>query len=216
MELGDAIEPDVNLKVRALAEVLQNMAVRGLLEIVPTYRSVLLVYDPMLTEPRFLMDMVRLAEQRLPGTKLPPHRIVEIPVCYGGEFGPDMEFVAAYHGLSVEAVIQIHSSQDYQIYMMGFTPGFPFLGGLPEVLATPRLETPRLLVPAGSVAIAANQTGIYPIASPGGWRIIGRTPLRLFRPELSEPFLYRAGDIIRFKPISAQEFHLLAAQENGN
>lgn len=216
MELGDAIEPDVNFKVRALAEVLQNMALRGLQGIVPTYRAVLLVYDPMLTEPHFLMDMVRLAEERLPNTKLPPHRKMEIPVCYEGEFGPDMEFVAAYHGLSAEQVIQIHSSQDYQIYMMGFTPGFPFLGGLPEVLATPRLETPRLLVPAGSVAIAANQTGIYPIASPGGWRIIGRTPLRLFRPELSEPFLYRAGDIIRFRPISAQEFYRLAAQENGN
>lgn len=212
LEQGNSIDPEVNRKVRALAMALGAQRVKGLLEVVPTYRSLLLIYDPLITAPDFLLEAVRSLEARLLEIKIPPPRTVEIPVCYGGEFGPDMEFVASYHGLTVEEVIRIHSAPDYQIYMMGFTPGFPFLGGLPEVLATPRLETPRLMVPAGSVAIAANQTGIYPIASPGGWRIIGRTPLRLFLPELEEPFLYRTGDRIRFRPISREEFYVLAQQ----
>ncbi len=215
LEYGDSIEPGVNLKVRAMAALLESRPIRGLLEVVPTYRSLLLIYDPMLTEPEALLEGLKaLEESGVSEAQIPPPREVEIPVCYGGEFGPDMEFVANYHGLGVEDVIRIHSSPCYQIYMMGFTPGFPFLGVLPEILATPRLETPRLQVPAGSVAIAANQTGIYPISSPGGWRLIGRTPLRLFRPERRQPFLYKAGDLIRFRPISREEFNALAQQQS--
>ncbi len=215
LEYGDSIEPEVNLRVRAMAALLESRPIRGILEVVPTYRTLLLVYDPMLTEPYSLLEGLKaLEEGGVSEAQIPPPREVEIPVCYGGEFGPDMEFVADYHGLGVEDVIRIHSSPCYQIYMMGFTPGFPFLGGLPEKLATPRLETPRLHVPAGSVAIAANQTGIYPISSPGGWRLIGRTPLRLFRPERKQPFFYRAGDLIRFRPISREEFNALAEQQD--
>lgn len=215
LEYGDSIEPEVNLKVRAMAALLESRPIRGLLEVVPTYRSLLLIYDPILTQPEALLEGLKaLEESGVSEAQIPPPREVEIPVCYGGEFGPDMEFVANYHGLGVEDVIRIHSSPCYQIYMMGFTPGFPFLGVLPEILATPRLETPRLQVPAGSVAIAANQTGIYPISSPGGWRLIGRTPLKLFRPERKQPFLYKAGDLIRFRPISREEFNALAQQQS--
>jgi inhibitor of KinA len=213
VEYGDSIHPEVNLKVRAMAGLLETRPLEGLQEVVPTYRSLLLIYDPMATQPQTLIRGLRSLEKGMSGIQVPPPRELEIPVCYGGEFGPDIEFVANYHGLAVEDVIRIHSSPRYQIYMMGFTPGFPFLGGLPELLATPRLETPRLSVPAGSVAIAANQTGIYPITSPGGWRLIGRTPLRLFRPEKEQPFLYRAGDFIIFRPINREEFHLLAKRQ---
>lgn len=214
LEYGDSIEPQVNLKVRSMAALLEARPVAGLMETVPTYRSLLLIYDPMLTEPKSLVKSLRALQEEISQAQLDKPRRLEIPVCYGGEFGPDMEFVANYHGLSVEEVIQIHSSPWYQIYMMGFTPGFPFLGVLPQRLVTPRLETPRLHVPAGSVAIAANQTGIYPISSPGGWRLLGRTPLRLFRPEQKQPFLYKAGDLIKFRPINREEFHALAQRQD--
>jgi len=140
---------------------------------------------------------------------IPPPQTVEIPVCYGGEYGPDIDFVAQTHHLTTENVTELHVRQKYRIYMIGFTPGFPFLGGLPQKLHTPRLKTPRNLVPEGSVGIANNQTGIYPVASPGGWQLIGRTPLRLFAPERSHPFLYQTGDYLKFKPISAEEYKAL-------
>ncbi len=213
LEYGDFIEPEVNLKVRTMAAVLESRPVKGILEAVPTYRSLLLIYDPMLTEPQSLKESLRALETSISQANVPPPRRIEIPVCYGGEFGPDIEFVANYHKIKVDEVIRIHSSPCYQIYMMGFTPGFPFLGVLPKILETPRLETPRLHVPAGSVAIASNQTGIYPISSPGGWRLIGRTPIKLFRPEEREPFLYKAGDLIKFIPIDRKEFDALAEKQ---
>jgi len=195
---------------------IEREGIPGILEVIPTYRSILLVYDPMRIRPHEIRRIVSQLDLATSEATLPPPRKVEIPVCYGGEFGPDMEFVASYTGLTVEEVIEIHSAPLYQIYMMGFTPGFPFLGGLPQVLATPRLPTPRVQVPAGSVAIAANQTGIYPIASPGGWRLIGRTPLRLFFPERAEPFLYRPGDFIKFRPITPEEFQEILKRENSS
>ncbi len=213
LEYGDSIEPEVNLKVRTMAAVLESRPVKGILEAVPTYRSLLLIYDPMLTEPQSLKESLRALETSISQANVPPPRRIEIPVCYGGELGPDIEFVANYHKIKVDEVIRIHSSPCYQIYMMGFTPGFPFLGVLPKILETPRLETPRLHVPAGSVAIASNQTGIYPISSPGGWRLIGRTPIKLFRPEEREPFLYKAGDLIKFIPIDRKEFDALAEKQ---
>lgn len=140
-------------------------------------------------------------------------RIVTIPVCYGGEFGPDMEHVANQHGMTIEEVIAIHSSVDYLVHMIGFAPGFPYLGGLPEQIATPRRATPRLQVEAGTVGIGGSQTGIYPITTPGGWQCIGRTPIRLFRPEMNPPSLLEAGDYVRFKPITVQEYLELARRE---
>lgn len=209
VEYGDSIAPETNRKVRVMTLALLNERLTGVLEVIPAYRSLMMVYDPMTTSPVVLQRAVELLEQRLDKLIIPPPSTVTIPVLYGGNYGPDIEFVATTHGLAVEDVVRIHSGTTYQIYLIGFTPGFPFLGGLPEILHTPRLETPRPVVPAGSVGIANNQTGVYPIECPGGWRLIGRTPLRLFDPNRVDPFLYQTGDLIKFSPISEKEYRRL-------
>jgi KipI family sensor histidine kinase inhibitor len=213
VEFGGSIDPEINQKVRAMSLALEQAMPDGVMEVIPTYRSLLIVYDPEKTRPVHLEKVLERTERRLDEIQIPPPKIVEIPVCYGGEFGPDIEHVAETHGLTVEDVIRIHSEPDYRIYMVGFTPGFPFLGGLSEKLHTPRLESPRTKVPRGSVGIANNQTGVYPIASPGGWQLIGRTPLKLFAPERENPILYQAGDLLRFKPISMSEYRRLEEEE---
>ena len=212
VEYGDRIHPDVNNKVRCMAIVLGKESPKGVLETIPTYRSLLIIYDPAITNPAKLKKEILALEERLSQIKIPPPNTVEIPVCYGGEFGPDIQFVADHNSITADDVVRIHSEADYQIYMIGFTPGFPFLGGLPKELHTPRLETPRSFVPERSVGIANNQTGIYPLASPGGWQLIGKTPLRLFAPEHSNPFIYKVGDRIKFKPISAEDYNRLAGE----
>jgi len=205
VEFGDEISLGVNRKVHAVADALGKASLPGLAEAVPTYRSLLIHYDPLRLScdevKAFVSAVLQTCEEKPP---LRP-RVVEIPVAYGGGFGPDIEFVAEYNGLAVEEVIRLHSGTAYIVYMMGFAPGFTYLGGMPEAIATPRLETPRTLVPAGSVGIAGEQTGIYPIATPGGWRLIGRTPLKLFDPERDPPTLVQAGDAVRFVPIAAEE-----------
>jgi KipI family sensor histidine kinase inhibitor len=206
MEYGDAIDPEINRKVRAMATAMDQERPTGVFEFIPTYRSIIIVYDPSQTDAATLKDALCALEERLPSIEIPPPETVEIPVCYGGDLGPDIVFVAKTHNLSIEDVIRIHSDSEYQIYMIGFTPGFPFLGGLPEVLHTPRLKTPRSRVPAGSVGIANAQTGIYPIESPGGWQLIGRTPVKLFAPVKANPFLLKAGNKLKFKPISREEY----------
>ena len=203
VEFGDEISLEVNRKVHALADALGKSSLPGLAEAVPTYRSLLVHYDPLRLScdevKAFVSEVLQKCGEKPP---LKP-RVVEIPVVYGGEFGPDIEFVAEHNGLfSVEEVIRLHSGVAYTVYMLGFAPGFAYLGGMPEAIVTPRLETPRTLVPAGSVGIAGGQTGIYPIATPGGWRLIGRTPLKLFDPEQDPPTLLKAGDTVRFVPIS--------------
>lgn len=213
VEYGDVIDPAVNNKVRSMAIVLEGKPPQGVIEIIPTYRSLLIIYDPSITHPAKLKNTLDTLEARLAEIRIPPPRTVEIPVCYGGELGPDIDTVAATNNLTVEEVIELHCEPEYLIYAVGFSPGFPFLGGLSEKLRTPRLETPRTLVPGGSVGIANNQTGIYPIASPGGWQLIGRTPLKLFAPWRQNPFLYQAGDRLKFKPISADEYTRIAAEE---
>jgi len=213
VEYGETIDPAVNRKVRSMAVALAENLPTGVIEIIPSYRSILITYDPVVTRPSALEKALVHLEARLHEIEIPPPNVVEIPVCYSGEFGPDIEHVADTHQLTVEEVIQIHSEPEYLIYMVGFTPGFPFLGGLPEVLHTPRLETPRTSVPKGSVGIANGQTGVYPIASPGGWQLIGRTPVNLFAPERTNPILYQAGDSIRFKPISHRDYQRLSEME---
>ncbi len=212
VEYGEGIDPDVNRKVRTMAMALDRNPVTGIVAVVPTYRALLIRYDPVLTDLAVLKQALLDLENRLASIDVPAPRTVEIPVCYGGEFGPDIETVATVNNLSVVDVIRQHSEPVYPIYMIGFTPGFPFLGGLPEPLHTPRLETPRTHVPEGSVGIANGQTGIYPVASPGGWQLIGRTPLKLFEPEKENPFLYRAGDCIRFRPISKEAYETLLTE----
>jgi inhibitor of KinA len=212
VEYGDVIDPDINNKVRSMAIVMEKETPEGVLETIPTYRSLLIIYNPATTNPTNLEKEILALEERLSQIKIPPPDTVEIPVCYGGEFGPDIQFVAEHNSITEDDVVRIHSEAEYRIYMIGFTPGFPFLGGLPKALHTPRLETPRSFVPERSVGIANNQTGIYPLASPGGWQLIGKTPLKLFAPEHSNPFIYKVGDRIKFKPISAEDYVRLAGR----
>ena len=213
VEYGDRIDLAINRKVRSMAVLLDQSPPNGIIEVIPTYRSLLIVYDPAETEPETIQTGLETLEGRLADIEIPSPKTVEIQVCYGGEFGPDIGFVAESHDLTEDAVIVIHSATEYPIYMIGFTPGFPFLGGLSEKLHTPRLESPRTHVPAGSVGIANNQTGIYPVASPGGWQLIGQTPLNLFDPTRKNPFLYNTGDRIRFVPISAETYRQMSEAE---
>jgi inhibitor of KinA len=206
IELGQKIDPEINRKVRILASAIQVNTIQGITEIIPTYRSLLLIYDPLITTPEKFIPLIENIQKKLEDSETEPGEVIQIPVCYGGEFGPDIGNVEKSASLCKEDVIKMHSKPEYLIYMVGFTPGFPFLGGLNEKLFTPRLKTPRIKVPKGSVGIANNQTGMYPIQSPGGWQIIGRTPLNLFNPHRKNPFLYKAGDKIKFVPISQKEF----------
>jgi inhibitor of KinA len=172
----------------------------------PAYCSVLVSFDPRQSSLRTVEEYIVSLLQSIESAPLPPPRHVEIPVCYGGEFGPDLADVAAYNNCSPDDVVRIHSSGEYLVYFLGFSPGFPYMGGLSPQIATPRLATPRTRVPAGSVAIGGAQTGIYPVSSPGGWRIIGRTPLKLFRPNEEPPVFLHMGDIVHFLPITHEAF----------
>ncbi len=209
-EFGDAIDARINRRVHNVARLLAASALPGMLEVIPTYRSLLVYFDPLQIDRTQLKEQLRQlagAEENMPGQPAPAcARVVHIPVCYGGEFGPDLAFVAQHTGLSVDEVITLHSSAPYQVYMLGFTPGFPYLGGMSEQLATPRLEKPRVKIPAGSVGIAGSQTGFYPVESPGGWQIIGRTPINAFDANSAQPFAFAAGDYLQFIPISSDEF----------
>ena len=208
VELADKIDPEINSLVHALSRRIKLDLVDYIDAIVPTYRSLLIVFDPLQLTRQQLIDKIEKAFQSITSeTRVEQAgKIVVIPVLYGEEAGPDLEFVARHNNLSVEEVVSIHTSVSYRIYMMGFTPGFPYLGGMSERIAAPRLATPRKEIPAGSVGIAGVQTGLYPQVSPGGWQLIGRTPLKVFNPKNTEPFLYQAGDFLRFETISATEF----------
>ncbi|MDP4086929.1 MAG: 5-oxoprolinase subunit PxpB [Bacillota bacterium] len=202
--------------VQSLSRRLESISFPWLLEYVPAFTTVTVYYhslyflkngnqppfEKVCQELKWLLDFngVELKVEE---------RAVEIPVCYGGEFGPDLIEVSKYHHLSLDEVISIHSNGEYFVYMIGFAPGFPYVGGLPNQIATPRRSSPRMNVPEGSVGIAANQTGIYPMQTPGGWQIIGRTPIALFRPNEEIPSFLRAGDTIRFVPISKEEYFLI-------
>lgn len=201
MAFGDTIDLRINEKVRAMTELVRERPPQGVQFVLPAYNSLGVMYDPLSTTPAVLEENLRHLATQMAGADIPPPRIIEIPVCYGGELGPDIEFVAEHNGLEVRDVIAIHTARPYHIYTIGFAPGFCYLGGLDQQLHTPRLETPRTLVSAGSVGIAEAQTGIYPLDSPGGWRLIGRTPLKLFDTRRDQPFLYQAGDSLRFVAI---------------
>jgi len=208
IEFGQEIDPTVNERVIAFAETVRAQAWEGVLDIVPTYRSVTIHVEPLCVDLDTLTNwLLQLPKTSQPGIR--SGRQHRIPVLYGGEFGPDLQDVAAFAKLSPADVIRLHASVLYRVYMLGFSPGFPYLGLVPEPLAMPRLPTPRITVPAGSVAIAGTQTGIYPISTPGGWRIIGRTPIALYRAHSATPFLLNPGDLVRFEPIEQQEFDRL-------
>ncbi|MCK5724820.1 MAG: 5-oxoprolinase subunit PxpB [Gammaproteobacteria bacterium] len=205
VELGDGISPLVNKKVRELFLCLKNNRVEGVVETMPGYRSLLIVYDPLKITLSALKERLNKLHTTIDRSEIPKPRTLEIPVVYGGECGPDLNWVAEYHKLSPEEVVRFHTGTTYQVYMIGFTPGFAYMGQLPEAIATPRRETPRTAVPRGSVGIAQSQTGVYPVESPGGWQIIGRTPLRLFDPEKWPPTPLEMGDLVKFLSIKEEE-----------
>lgn len=209
MEFGREISPDISHKIRGVMNVLEEgglIDALGIKELIPTYRSILILFDPLVTDMKTLKEGLNSILSKVDGQKKEIRRTILIPTLYGGDMGPDIDFVAKNAGISKEEVIKRHSSVDYLVYMLGFTPGFTYLGGLDPIIATPRLSSARIRIPAGSVGIADQQTGIYPIDSPGGWQLIGRTPLELYTPEADPPVLLRAGDYIRFLPIEEDEF----------
>lgn len=205
-DFGDRIDLDILRQVWALADFLVQRPLHGQTGCIPAYTTVTVFIDPVQTDIDRVGNQVEQLLSQLESAPSVEPQVVDIPVCYGGEFGPDLAFVASHNGLTTDAVIDIHSRAEYLVYMIGFVPGFPYLGGMSPRIATPRLETPRLVIPVGSVGIGGDQTGIYPLSTPGGWRLIGRTPLELFQPTRTPPSLLQAGDRVRFYPITPGEF----------
>jgi inhibitor of KinA len=203
---GQEISLETHREIVSFLKLLEAEPLDGILNLHPAYTSVLVKFDALKFAHAEVEALLQPYLARLHEIKLPEPRLRKVSVCYGGEHGPDLEEVAAIHKLSVDAVIRLHSSTTYTAYFLGFVPGFAYLGGLPDQLATPRLPAPRKAVPAGSVAIGANQTGVYPTATPGGWRLIGRTPIKLFNPASAHSSLFEIGDQVRFIPMTAEEF----------
>jgi inhibitor of KinA len=204
--LGEEIGSAAHERVLKLLRLLQKEPPNWLRNLQPAYTSLMVTFDACRVDHAEVQAALRKFEQRAEATRPPKMRAIEIPVCYGGEFGPDLDDVAKAHGLSNAEVIKLHASRTYHAYFLGFAPGFAYLGDLPEELATPRLETPRRKVVAGSVGIAGRQTAVYPFTTPGGWRLIGRTPLALFRSDRKSMALVSIGDQVRFRPIPREEF----------
>ena len=203
---GDQISRKHHNTVARLLARLRQEPNPATLNFHPAYVSLLISFNPLVTHPAVFEEYVHTLVDQLQSVELPPARSIEIPVCYDPEFAPDLDFVASFTGLAAADVVRRHCSPEYLAYFVGFAPGFAYLGDLPRELGVPRLPTPRLTVPAGSVALGGQQTGIYSISSPGGWRIIGRTPMKLFDPDGSDPTLLRLGDVVRFREISKTEY----------
>ena len=213
VEFGNEISPEINRQIRAFKIAVEKSGIPGIVETVPTYRSLLVNYKPEVIRFQDLTKEFEGLLGSLGSIVIPPPEVIEIPVLYGGEMGPDIENVAKHNNKTVEEVIKIHTSEEYLIYMLGFIAGFPYLGGMDERIVCPRLQTPRTKIPAGAVGIGGKQTGIYPLASPGGWQLIGRTPLRLFDPAGGGKLPYAAGDRIRFVPISPEKFETIQKEQ---
>lgn len=206
VEFENQINEEINHAVTSYVQILNKNRINGIVDIVPTFCSVMIQYDPAFISYTELTKKLQLLFHSDNTIDLNERRMIEIPVCYGGKYGPDLGFVASHAGLSEEEVIKIHSSKKYLIYMLGFLPGFPYLGELDPRIFTPRLSKPRLQIWAGSVGIGGEQTGLYPLDSPGGWQIIGTTPVEPYKPDRNPPIIYEAGDYIRFIPIDEKTF----------
>ncbi|WP_238899021.1 5-oxoprolinase subunit PxpB [Clostridium sp. YIM B02500] len=217
VEFGRKISEDINKKVRTFCTYLDEKPFYGMVEYVPAFTSVSVIYNPLDMDSEAPYEVVKAILDniisKLDFSLGDEEHIVEIPVCYGGEFGQDIEQVAKINNITVDEVIKIHSEGKYLVYMIGFAPGFPYLGGMSEKIAAPRRESPRIAIPAGSVGIAGMQTGVYPIETPGGWQLIGKTPLKLFDLKRNSKSLLKAGDIVKFYPISYEEYVQLKEEE---
>ena len=207
IKAGDDISPETNAKVHALLAEIEKRNMHGIIDFIPSYNELMICYDPIMIDHRVLFEQLKQCADNVSAATASERRRIHIPVLYGGAFGPDMSEVAQQHDITEKDLIAKHTAPDYPVYMLGFTPGFCYLGGMDASIATPRRAAPRTKIPAGSVGIADKQTGIYPIESPGGWNLIGRTPLILFDKNKADPFLINAGDILRFYAISEQEYH---------
>jgi inhibitor of KinA len=211
IEFEERIDPAVNATTIACAESIQAAAVAGVRDVVPTYRSVAIYFDPLRTDTDALLERItHEAETAGPGA-LVSREPLRIPVCYGGDLGPDLPQVAAFGKMTADDVVQRHASATYRVFMLGFVPGFAYLGMVDPQIAMPRRATPRVRVPMGSVGIAGVQTGIYPAETPGGWQLIGQTPVRPFDARRDDPFLMKAGDSVQFYAIDRAEFDRLKA-----
>ncbi len=212
VEFGKVISPEINRKIAATVQLMKMQHIEGVVDIIPAFCSLLINYDPRVISYEEITErmqhLLKMDAKMDEGKK----KVYEIPVCYGGEYGPDIANIAAHAGLTEEEVIKIHSSRDYLIYMLGFLPGFCYLGGLDERIHTPRLANPRIKISAGSVGIGGSQTGIYPLDSPGGWQLMGMTPVKTYDPDREVPILLEAGDYIRFIPIDEEEYHRIKEQ----
>lgn len=209
VEFGDTVDPELNARAIAFAERLRTAGLAGVLDVVPTYRSAAVYFDPLRANLDALLAEVDRLAARPPPVATAEGPPIEVPVCYGPECGPDLADVAKFAGCGKDEVVRTHASQVYRVYMMGFVPGFAYMGTVPSRIGTPRRSTPRLRVPLGSVGVAGFQTGIYPAETPGGWNLVGRTPLRPFDAARAEPFLFKAGDGVRFVPIDHDEFEVI-------
>ena len=219
VEFGNDISLASNRQVHALAEATDRSAIEGVIGVVPSYRSVLVQYDSLRTTHFDVRDSLESLLHELgqhTEQEKEERRVVHVPVLYGGDHGPDIDFVAEHNGIPVEEVIDLHTEPLYPVYMMGFSPGFPYLGGLSDKLVTPRMQTPRVEIPGGSVGIAEAQTGVYPVASPGGWRLIGRTPVSFFDHMRTPPSLLDAGDFVKFTPLSDEAAYEEIASQVAN
>lgn len=210
VEFDGRIDPGINACVVALARAVDAARVPGVRDVVPTYRSVAVYFDPLRTDYDALVDRVTRESSCLEPFFAPDPDPIRVPVCYGAEYGVDLEAVAAFAGVDEAEVIRLHTARTYRVFMLGFMPGFAYLGTVDERIAAPRLATPRLRVPAGAVGIAGAQTGIYPAVTPGGWRIVGRTPTRLFDTRRVSPSLFQPGDLVQFYPVDRTAFARLA------
>ena len=217
VEFGMKISEDINKKVRTLCTYLDEKPFNGMIEYVPAFTSISIIYNPLDMNSESPYEVVKTILDniisKLDFSLADEEHIVEIPVCYGSEFGQDIEQVAKINNITVDEVIKIHSEGKYLVYMIGFAPGFPYLGGMSEKIAAPRRESPRTAIPEGSVGIAGMQTGVYPIETPGGWQLIGKTPLKMFDLNGNHKSLLKAGDIAKFYPISYEEYVKLKEEE---
>jgi KipI family sensor histidine kinase inhibitor len=212
VELEERIDPAVNARVIRLADAISAAAIPGVRDVVPTYRSVAVFFDPVRTDYRQLVGWLEHEVDQPGGTQVEARSPISVPVCYGGELGPDLAAVAAFASMSPDEVVVAHASALYRVFMLGFVPGFAYMGVLDERIAMPRRATPRVRVPRGAVGIAGAQTGIYPAETPGGWQLIGRTPVKPFDAARPAPFLFKPGDGVRFVPIARPEYDRLAEE----